>query len=726
MKSSTKLLYFIGPLSATVLLTSTTAVLADGDDHHHRSTKKVDQTTTQWLAEKNPIIWPYQSKTVMAAEETLGQPALFGQWSDVVSWPVVAVHANLLPNGKVLAWDATPDDFDDDPHTTENFTTRVTLWDPIDGTHVATNNNTNADLFCAGSAHLWDGRILFAGGDSGVDRLNGPLPNTSIYDYVTNTWRQTADMAAPRWYSSVAALANGEMLTLGGTYEPTPLAEVFQFNETWRPLDIVALPYASVDHQWLQAIPQGGVMSFGPQNTLFTVDTEDSGSLTAGPDRDQLIQRHYGSYAMYDIGKVLVAGGSDNVTPAPSYTSSVVIDTETMQSTDTGSMSIGRNQHDLTILADGTVLAIGGNFEGANLVSPNGGVYSPELWDPSTGQWRFMNDMQVSRQYHSIALLLPDGRVLSAGGGYCGDCTEIGYEEQNAEIFSPPYLFSEGDTLAIRPQINGGQSFIDYKSRYTFLSDQAAAIAKVHLIKLGATTHSQNQDQRLVPLEFHTQGNAVFVNAPDNRNIAPPGHYLLFFVNDKGVPSIGKMIKVGQPLIESGTMVSNSVRSGETETYLIESTAQDAALQVQLASVTPGTKLTVTGNASNGAVTATCSNSAVGQSVECRLSNQVATSWSLEVQAVSTTPYDLVATLSTVADPGAEQPVVPAQTPEPVPVPAIPGAPDFSVEPPDTKQTVPGAGAITISPLGLLMLLLGFFTTRLTRDHDRQAINKNG
>ena len=138
----------------------------------------------------------------------------------------------------MLAWDATPDDFDDDPHTTENYTTRVTLWDPQTDKHVSTNNDTNADLFCAGSAHLWDGRILFAGGDSGVNGENGPLSNTSIYDYMTNSWRQVTDMATPRWYSSVAALPSGEMLTYGGTYEPSPIAEVFQFDETWRSLDI--------------------------------------------------------------------------------------------------------------------------------------------------------------------------------------------------------------------------------------------------------------------------------------------------------------------------------------------------------------------------------------------------------------------------------------------------------------------------------------------------------
>ena len=63
--------------------------------------------------------------------------------------------------------------------------------------------------------------------------------------------------------------------------------------------------------------------------------------------------------------------------------------------------------------------------------------------------------MQVTRQYHSTALLLPDGRVLSSGGGVCGVCDSVGYLAKNAEVFSPPYLFKKDGSgeLAPRPQI---------------------------------------------------------------------------------------------------------------------------------------------------------------------------------------------------------------------------------------------------------------------------------
>ena len=597
---------------------------------------------------------PFRPRVVQAAQTTLGQPAVFGQWSDVESWPVIAVHANLLPNGKVLAWDATPDDTDDDPHTTDNYTTRVSLWDPVTNIHVPTNNDTNADLFCAGSAQLWDGRVLFAGGDSGRNGLNAPLPNTNIYDPTTNTWRGVANMVAPRWYASVAALANGEMLTYAGRYTPDPIAEVFQFNETWRTLAIEEPAGNSVDYQWMQATPEGNVMSFGPQNTLATIETEGAGSLTPGAQRDNIPERRYGSYAMYDIGKVLVSGGTIKDGGADSFKSSVIIDTATQQSTDTSDMIFGRTQHNLTILADGTVLATGGNTDGAAYVSEVAGVFRPELWSPETGQWQAMNDMQVDRQYHAIALLLPDGRVLSSGGGYCGTCYEIGYEEKNAEIFSPPYLFSTGATLAVRPVITAAPKTVDYGEQFQVSTDQTSAISKVNLIKLGAVTHSQNQDQRFIPLAFSRSGGALQITAPDSRNIAPPGHYMLFVLNDSGVPSVSRIIRVGQPLLASGAVVSNALRPNESDEYVIESSNSDKALLVSMTGQTTNLDLNVTGVAGNNANTAECSQA--GLNLECRLSNQQATRWYVRVNGGAETPYTLVATVSTVEDPDAEQP----------------------------------------------------------------------
>ena len=291
---------------------------------------------------------------------------------------MLAVHAALLPTGEVLAWDATPDDFDDDPHTSDNRTTRVTLWDPATDTHLPVWNDGGGDLFCAGSAHLWDGRVLFAGGDSGRSGRNGPLANSNVFDPWTRTWTETDYLNAPRWYSSVAALPSGEMLTFGGTYSPRPLGEVFELNERWRPLPLSVPFTVSGDYAWLQATSDGDVAYLGPDAALGAVSTSGDGTWSSLGTRDADGYRGYGSYALFDVDRALVSGGGD------SLASATVVDLSTGTSEPTAPMRRGRRQHDLTILADGTVLASGGNASGARFVDLEAGTRTAEVWDPAT------------------------------------------------------------------------------------------------------------------------------------------------------------------------------------------------------------------------------------------------------------------------------------------------------------------------------------------------------
>src|SRR5438045_1624191 len=154
--------------------------------------------------------------------------------------------------------------------------------------------------------------------------------------------------------------------------------------------------------------------------------------------------------------------------------------------------------------------------------------------------------MQVTRQYHSTALLLPDGRVMSAGGGLCGTCDAVGYLNKNAEIFSPPYLFAKdgSGSLAPRPTITAVPGTVTEGSKFTVSTPDAASISKVALVKLGAVTHSNNMDHRYVPLSFTAATGTLKVTAPKSINIAPLGHYMLFIINSAGVPSVAPILGV--------------------------------------------------------------------------------------------------------------------------------------------------------------------------------------
>ncbi len=210
-------------------------------------------------------------------------------------------------------------------------------------------------------------------------------------------------------------------------------------------------------------------------------------------------------------------------------------------------MAFGRRQHNLTMLADGSVLATGGNSSGAGLVDLNHGVYAAERWDPATGAWTTLAAETATRQYHSTALLLADGRVLSSGGGICGTCDAVGYLAKNAQVFTPPYLFKADGSgeLAPRPAISSAPSAAAYGSAFTVGTPEAAAIRKAGLVRLGAVTHSVNMEQRYVPLAFTAGAGSLAVTAPANANIAPPGVYMLFLVDAAGVPSVAHMVTLG-------------------------------------------------------------------------------------------------------------------------------------------------------------------------------------
>ncbi len=690
--------------------------LANGVHAHdgaHASENAPVQVTGSGISDIGPMTQPVSAEVVREAVAPQLNPSVGGLWSDVYDWPLVAVHAALLPNGKVLAWDATPDDADDDPHTTDNYTTRVTLWDPVSDTHVQTNNDTDTDLFCAGSAHLWDGRILFAGGDGGRAGANGPLANTNIYNPVSNTWHRTQNMNAPRWYSSVAALSNGEMLTLGGTYNPQPLGEVFQFDQTWRALSGNIEQLNSEDYQWLQQTPEGSVLYFGPSNILVDIETEGSGTFTAQATRDAIGIRDYGSYAMYTTGKILVAGGEQG------QSSSVVIDTATRQTVDTSPMNYGRRQHNLTILADGSVLVTGGNSDGTQYYSTTAGVFQPEIWNPDTGNWTVQNTMSVDRQYHSVALLLPDGTVLSAGGGICGVCYELGYEERNGDIFSPPYLFNADGSRATQPRMGLVPDVADYAEQIVVSLADSIDIEKAHLIKLGSVTHSENQDQRLVPLSFNRTARRLTLQMPDSRDVAPPGHYLMFAVDINGVPSEGSIIKLGQPLIGKEQMTRSTLEIDSWDTYLTEPVAGRASIELNAAA---GTVLYVSDSAPVRAdqqldvlCTATVQNDG---RASCEVSTSTGSQLHLSVTGTTRSDYALVysdneeITPVEPANPGEsiapEQPGPSGQTPNTggnTPIPDSNGQAQPGTAPVNgTGKVRTGVGSITLS--WVLMLLI--------------------
>ncbi|MGQ0669744.1 MAG: galactose oxidase-like domain-containing protein, partial [Actinomycetota bacterium] len=224
------------------------------------------------------------------------------------------------------------------------------------------------------------------------------------------------------------------------------------------------------------------------------------------------------------LDRVLAVGGGS----PPTQTAEIIDLSEPYPSwEDTAPMHQARKHLNAVLLPDGTMLVVGGGQRG----SYNDPVREAELYDPATGTWTEMASQVAGRMYHSTAVLLPDGRVLSAG-------QDNGLYAETGEIYSPPYLFK-----GPRPTIASAPSGVAYGQGFTIATPDAADIARVALIKPGSATHGVNFDQRYVDLAFAAGDGELQATAPADGNEAPPGWYMLFVVSSAGVPSVASWVQ---------------------------------------------------------------------------------------------------------------------------------------------------------------------------------------
>jgi hypothetical protein len=450
-----------------------------------------------------------------------------GQWGPLMTWPIVAVHSVLMHTGKVLQWDGWQT-----PQPTE-------IYDPSAQTF--TTVNAPSSNFCAGNVQLPDGRIMTVGGYGITTTGQLGLVDTDIFDPATQTWTRVANMHLPRWYPDLVELSDGRYVAISGnsagtnTWADTP--EVYDpAANTWTLLSNVNTSQVhEEEYPFSYLAPSGKVFTIGPsEDVSYFLDVNNQ---TWTPVGSSGIAN--GSAVMYRPGKILYSGGSAsvvNTTPAQSGAATIDLNAPTPTWQSAAPMNYARVYHTLVMLADGRVLAVGGE-QTSDQTNATSGVLPSEIWDPNTGQWTVAPAMAAARNYHSTAILMPDGTVLVAGGGH--DESNGGEGQYSAQVYSPSYLFQGS-----RPTITSAPASVTYGSAMTISTPDASSISAVNLVSLGADTHQADMNQHFVPLSFTANSGSLSVQAPSSGALAPPGYYMLFIVNSAGVPSVAAIVQV--------------------------------------------------------------------------------------------------------------------------------------------------------------------------------------
>jgi Domain of unknown function (DUF1929)/Bacterial Ig domain/Kelch motif len=442
-----------------------------------------------------------------------GGPDEIGSWGPVFDLGASAVHSVLMRNGKILLW---------------RFSEHARVWDPADGS-ITLAPTSIGNFFCDGHVVLPDGRVLAFGGQ--ITLPNG-IKEAATFDPVTNAWTQVTSMNYARWYPSGTVLADGRVLVGNGNDENGNVVDAFEIYDSatnsWSVLPGADRTQPLYAFNYL--LPNGKIFESVPKPATGLLDLATN-TWSAGPAGPFPVSQ--GSSAMYEPGKIMRFGGQD---PAHARTQWIDMTASSPSWQETSPMAFARRRQNATILADGTVMAIGGTGQSD---AATAAVLPGEIWNPDTKTWKTVAAMEEGRMYHSTALLLPDGRVYSAGGN---DHTAHApnWTGKRAQIYSPPYLFK-----GPRPTISSAPASTSYGSSFTVGSADAADIAKVALIRPGAVTHAYNMEQRYIPLSFSAAEGSLAVTAPASGNIAPPGYYMLVIENGAGVPSVARFMRLG-------------------------------------------------------------------------------------------------------------------------------------------------------------------------------------
>ncbi len=488
-----------------------------------------------------------------------------GSWSSGSNTSTVAIHASILPNGKILYMAGSG------YHSShQNGPYEARVLDLSTGSEVTVS--MSEDLFCAGQAPLPNGNILLAGGtlqyDIAADNCNGKwhgLKSAYEFNWSSQTLTKISSMAHGRWYPTCVTMPDGKVMVTAGYDEygdHNRLVEIYDPSaKSWtlKPAPSGGSTYV-VGGSATSTCAGAGTQSYSgaaPNVFLYPrMHLLPSGNLVVAGMLDDIrlwnrstgswsalgtsspSYRHYGTTVLLPLnnttsekGKILIVGGSPTAADPATRTAQVLdFNAGNPQVRNVDSLTYGRKYLAPVILPDGKVVVFGGAGQGTRVDYR----YVPEMFDPATETWTSLAPASVPRTYHQVSVLLPDGRVWTAGSTPVRSTWEL-----RTEFFSPSYY------SASRPAISGAPTVGDYGQSITISTSDASSITKATLVKCPDTTHHYDANMRHLTLaKKDSTSSSVTVEAPLNANLAPPGYYYIHVINGSGIPSAAKIIKI--------------------------------------------------------------------------------------------------------------------------------------------------------------------------------------
>jgi hypothetical protein len=488
---------------------------------------------------------------ILAISGAPQQPQITGQWVTLpYTMPINPIHVGLLHTGKVLIVAGS----ENDPNTHNLGQSKAAVWNLAAGTITRTPDLT-WDVFCNGWAFFPDGRCLVIGGTAQYAPFYGDS-RTTVFDPLGQKFSQMQYMAHGRWYATGIVLADGRIMAFSGLNENGVVdnqVEFYTVGSGWS--SPFTAPFNPNLYPWLHVLPDGRVFNSGgsPSSNMFNPNPPSPTWMVNFAKTSTGLNRTYGNSVLLPLlpannyaARVMILGGGVNP-PAYATATTEMIDFSKPNPAwvKMGDMPSGaRVEGNSVLLPTGKLFVQGGSKINENASTATLGA---DLFDPATGSWSSANPggagfAKFARLYHSVALLLPDATVATAGSNPQG-----GQYDNHIEIYSPAYLFDANGNPAARPVITGAPSVVGYNSvPFQVQTPDALNIGSVVLVKPGSDTHAYDMEQRLVGLTFSATSGALTVNAPPNSNLAPPGYYMLFVLNQAGVPSVARFVQVSQ------------------------------------------------------------------------------------------------------------------------------------------------------------------------------------